>query len=345
MTLVQTQFIPKGPDTVEPEPTALEEKKDTVMPVDAFGYIKDYEAVVVSYSRTALDLEPSGDVIDLNALHWTEFMQRFVYTQGLFSLWRGLVIGCQYHMIRSLLGQVVHRKVEGLLLRTVPPSDMSDSQCNALAAICSNLLCGFALSPLELLRTRMIVQSSLVVEKKYKDGTWKGLALIAREEGGIWAGLYSRHAFWTICSYFFLPILHHLPGLVMPFDPEDEEEMDLHHRGLFLALTWTCNIVNWCLSLPIEVCRKRQFICPSPGNHRILPFITCIRIRPEKGERGHYNLAQSMYRIVKEEGTGALYKGWTLKLSSAGLHFAIHVLQFWTMVDYYEPEWIEESSE
>jgi hypothetical protein len=396
----QSPILTKALDTRPQDPAEATGQTDSLGYLTLEPEIAEANLSVVLPSRIPLDVVPEHELtynlhkisepsteesdkqyddvlmlLDLNTLPFLAFLKRFVRTQGLFSLRKGLWIGCWHHMLKTLLTWILQFKLEGYLMRTIPPVYFSDIQCTAISALTSHIFIGVLLSPLELLRTRLIVQSSLPVEQKYRHGILSNLRLIAREEGGIWPGLYSRHFYLTLAYYASLPILHHLPDLLFDctqmhvqgnIDGSDDviiQENVPEYSLLHLALAWIGRALHLCISLPIEICRKRKFLYPrilqehkatnvddgdSRNNgfkpKRIFPFITCIRIRPmmmmqaqrskdKDTDAVDENMYRSMYRIYSEEGIGTLYKGWTLKLSSAGIHLALNLAQYWTLED------------
>lgn len=378
MTLKQVQFIPikKSFKSLKPSQspvhsnTRLEQAEEYLrtkptnteneihLPIDAMGYLVDSEypsnniqtpfiQAVILPSRISLDdvQEPSEDdestaVLSIDAITWTDFLYKFVRTQGFFSIWKGLNVGFIHQLSRLFFTWIIQSKLEGYFLRTIPPSYLSDFQCDALSIITSHLLVSWILSPLELLRIRLIVQSSLDVEQKYKHWILGNLSLIATEEGGIWTGLYSRHSILTICYHACLPLIRQLPlyYISSKMSNLDQNGFSLLGKIGTVLLSWTLHAAYLIVSLPLETCRRRIFVHPiieqyslnSRTKKRAFPFITCVHLRPLYYGDGMF---RTIHKICMEEGFGALYRGWTLKLGSNTTSLFLMLAQEWTILE------------
>lgn len=378
MTLKQVQFIPIKESFKPSEPsqspvhskTKLEQAEEYLRtksinmesqihsPIDTMGYLMDSEyprnniqapfiQAVILPSRISLDdiqesceNNQSTAILNIDRIGWTDFLYKFARTQGFFSIWKGLSVGFIHQLSRLFFTWIIQSKLEGYFLRTIPPSYLSDFQCDALSMISSHLLVSWILSPLELLRTRLIVQSSLNVEQKYKHWIFGNLSLISREEGGIWKSLYSRHSFLTICYHACLPLIRQLPlyYISSKISSFDQGEFSLLGKIGNVLLSWALHAAYLVVSLPLETCRRRIFVHPiieqyslnSRTKKRSFPFITCVHLRPMYYGDGMFRI---IHKICMEEGFDALYRGWTLKLGSNTTSLFLMLAQEWTILE------------
>ncbi|KAJ2444624.1 hypothetical protein IWW46_001914, partial [Coemansia sp. RSA 2440] len=102
-------------------------------------------------------------------------------TEGALSVFKGAFTQWTYDMLHLLLQPTL----EGALNEALGVYDGSgDAVTGALTLVASVVAVGWALSPLELVRTRLVVQAASPIHRKYR-GVIHTLRTVAREEGGL----------------------------------------------------------------------------------------------------------------------------------------------------------------
>ncbi|KAJ1644412.1 hypothetical protein LPJ64_003903 [Coemansia asiatica] len=220
--------------------------------VDHRGYVveaqeKDTGGFKPGYQLDAL---PDAKLAVLRRLiaHPTEgFLSMF---KGSFSLW-------VYNMLHLLLQPTLEGVLNEMLglYDSAPISTYVDSSApSALTLVVSNAIVGWLLSPLELVRTRLMIQSASPIHRKYR-GTFHALRTVSREEGGL-TSLYfnTHHLVPTLIKHTLDPIfrdmgsffLDHVAGI----DPYD-------YPTTFAlgGLVW--KTVSALVMLPIDTIRSR----------------------------------------------------------------------------------------
>ncbi|KAI8819921.1 mitochondrial carrier domain-containing protein [Fimicolochytrium jonesii] len=164
--------------------------------------------------------------------------------------------------------------------------------------VASHLIVGGLLSPLELARTRLIVQASPSHRKKYW-GPFHALHCVTTEEPAGLLSLYSpRHLIPSILISGMSPLIRALSKVFIT------EELGLdpsfspfwHHMATLGAMAVEVAIVT-----PFEIARKRlQVQRLTKGNVDVLPqaFDTCVEVSP----RYYSGIFDCMRSIVMEEG-------------------------------------------
>ncbi|KAI9293132.1 mitochondrial carrier [Neoconidiobolus thromboides FSU 785] len=202
---------------------------------------------------------------------------------------------------------------------TIPLVHLDSAGPNIATMMVSNLAAGLLLNPLDLIRTRLIVQSSDPKVAKY-NGPFHALVTILQEEGLealYWGEDILPSALYHIlsplmqqCAPLIIDRLFHISPLDSPFI-----------YGLFeLALS----TIELMIVLPLDTIRKRLQAQPRYKSTANKNFIGCIRTR----NAPYANALDCAYRIVTEEakpepkrqligvttyyqthGFGALYRG------------------------------------
>ena len=170
----------------------------------------------------------------------------------------------------------------------------------------SHLLTGLIFSPLELVRTRLIVQSIQPRHRKYT-GPIQGVRRIAQEEGG-YASLYFHPNLLlpAILDHSIRPFLHLAAPLVIErfflFSPSDNVLV----YGLAEFVLSTTSLL---ITLPIETVRRRLQLQSraaittgsSNANRSHRAFRACVETRPA----AYAGIVEAVYRILTEE-TGSM---------------------------------------
>ncbi|KAJ1803495.1 hypothetical protein LPJ75_005865, partial [Coemansia sp. RSA 2598] len=220
--------------------------------VDHRGYVveaqeKDAGGFKPGYQLDAL---PDAKLAVLRRLitHPTEgFLSMF---KGSFSLW-------VYNMLHLLLQPTLEGVLNEMLglYDSAPMSTYVDSSApSALTLVISNAVVGWLLSPLELVRTRLMIQSASPIHRKYR-GTFHALKTVSREEGGLMAMYLSPyHLVPTLLKHTLDPIFRDMGSFfldrVAGIDPYDHPT-----TFAFGGLVW--KTVSALVMLPIDTIRAR----------------------------------------------------------------------------------------
>ncbi|KAG1715795.1 hypothetical protein ID866_1371 [Astraeus odoratus] len=176
-----------------------------------------------------------------------------------------------------------------------PPKPVDDTGPPLWLPVVSHIITGFILSPLDLVRTRLIAQSSMPRYKTYR-GPVYALSDIIAHEGGIRGVYFHPHLFIPTILDTGLRAFTHvvLPSLIAP------------HLGLGPHVAADTHPVAWpfaevlagCLglliTLPIETVRRRLQV-QTRGTSK--PLRTCVETRPVP-----YNgVVDVLWHILTEE--------------------------------------------
>lgn len=159
--------------------------------------------------------------------------------------------------------------------------------------VASHLITGFILSPLDLIRTRLIVQPFTSRHQRYS-GPLDALRQILRDEGGF-KGIYLHPHLLipTLLDNALRPIVAlALPGMIArQFNANISE--DTHPRAWSIAeLTGSC--VGLLITLPVETIRRRLQV---QVRGTAQPMRGCVELRPAP-----YNgMVDTFWHILTEE--------------------------------------------
>lgn len=229
--------------------------------------------------------------------------------EGFMSLWKGQLTS----FVTDTLGGMLQPFLLSILTSAfAAPSSLPSLPLvhspHPIVPLCihvaSHLLTGFALSPLELIRTRLVVQSRQKSHRKYQ-GPVDALYKILAEEGG-WKGIYlnSNLIIPAILDHLFRPLLHLGTPLLLEriLGISPAESPALYALGEF-----TFGLASLGITMPIETVRKRLQV-QYRGTSRRLKLRTCVETRPQP----YYGVIDAAYRIISEE-TASLPKALTRK--------------------------------
>lgn len=230
--------------------------------------------------------------------------------------WMGLWKGTFTTFLLDLATSIVQPILSGIFSIFAPkalnpmPIAFSPQPLKTLALLMStHLLTGIIVSPLDLVRTRLIAQSSLQQHRKY-NGPFDAIRKILREEGG-WRTTYLHPNLLipTILDYLFRPLF----ALGAPLFIENALHLDPSSFPISYALAeLIVSTLSLGVTLPIETARRRlqlQYHEPLRTDHvgglLSVPnantarrgLRTCVETRsvPYSG------VMECVYRIVTEE--------------------------------------------
>ncbi|KAI8337331.1 mitochondrial carrier domain-containing protein [Blakeslea trispora] len=199
-----------------------------------------------------------------------------------------------YEMLRAVLRPALESSLNdifGLYDDTIPLLHLDNVTPNMATMVFSHVVVGVLLSPLEIIRTRLVVQSASPLCKKYQ-GPFHALRLMLSEEGGL-GGIYlSKNLIPTVLYHTITPLLAcSTPLLITRLLHITAADSPISYGIAELALS-TCGLL---LMLPLETIRKRLHCQVPHGAH----FKTAVALRPQP----YRGLLDALYKTMKEEGT------------------------------------------
>lgn len=213
----------------------------------------------------------------------------YLTTQLTFSLTKGLLTSCLTEILSSTIQPLIHNFLQSLLFPTISPFH----QPPILLPIASHLITGFLLSPLDLIRTRLIVQSFTPRHRRYS-GPVDALSQILRDEGGL-KGIYLHpHLLLpTVIDNTLRPIVSlALPSaLAVYLGIQISEEVNPIAWSL-AELGGSC--IGLLVTLPFETIRRRLQV-QVRGTAK--PLKGCVEVRPVL-----YNgIVDTFWHVLTEE--------------------------------------------
>ncbi|KAG0146047.1 hypothetical protein CROQUDRAFT_723063 [Cronartium quercuum f. sp. fusiforme G11] len=219
--------------------------------------------------------------------------------EGFIALWKGQLTTFLADTLSSTL-QPLLLSALSVLFSTAPSSMSLPLEHHAYPAlpltfsVASYMLTGFILSPLDLVRTRLIVQSSQLRYRKY-GGPLDALRQLVRDEGG-WTGLYLHPALAlpALLDNLIRPALH----LATPLLIDRVLQIDRLDRPVLHGLAGlTLANLSLLLILPLETVRKRLQLQSRATDPQTTPLKPCVALRP----RPYAGMIEAVYRILTEE--------------------------------------------
>jgi len=216
--------------------------------------------------------------------------------EGWLALWKGMVTECVTDMLSSTMQPLVHNALQGLFAPTSAPLyTLPGSSTSLLIPVASHLITGFILSPLDLVRTRLIVQSFNPQHRTYT-GPIDALRKIAREEGGVWGMYLHPHLLIpTILDNTIRPLISlGLPPLLAArLFPGTLVSLDSSPVA-WGVVEFASSCIGLLATLPFETVRRRLEV---QVRGRAQPLKTCIEKRPIP-----YNgVVDAFWHILTEE--------------------------------------------
>ncbi|KAI8073267.1 mitochondrial carrier domain-containing protein [Gongronella butleri] len=305
--------------------------------VDQSGYVMR-TSVYDDATRPAYQIKP------IDAGVWQGIGRLFRQQhEGWRSLFKGQYTNWLYEICHLFLQPTVEGSLNdafGLYDDTIPLVHLDHIGPNLATLVASHVFVGVVLSPLELIRTRLIVQSASPLHRKYK-GPLHALRTILEEEGGL-SGLYLNHNLLPSVLYHALtPLLQNMTPIfidrVLQINASDSP-------FLYGLAELSLNTLELLIMLPLETIRKRlqcQIRTRTPKKR----FESVVALRPVP----YTGIADAAYHIIKEEGgrrsrrndkqtdavprgyfTGwgwrGLYQGFSMQCTSNIILFVLHAV-------------------
>ncbi|KAI0080032.1 mitochondrial carrier [Panus rudis PR-1116 ss-1] len=210
--------------------------------------------------------------------------------EGWLALWKGLLTSA----VSESLAITIHPIIYSILESIVPVSPFGPSPL--LLPVTPQVLTGFILSPLDLVRTRLIVQSSHPRYRTYS-GPIDALKQIISEEGGI-KGIY-LHPHLLIPTLLdctlrsLVPLV--LPGLVASYLSFGNVPTTAETYPFMWAVSeFLGSCAGLLVTLPFETVRRRLQV-QTRGTAK--PLKACVELRPAP-----YNgIVDAFWHILTEE--------------------------------------------
>ncbi|KAF1804942.1 mitochondrial carrier domain-containing protein [Mucor lusitanicus] len=190
---------------------------------------------------------------------------------------------------KSLFKESSLNDLFGLYDDTIPLLHLDNVTPNITTLLASHLVVGVLLSPLEIVRTRLVVQSASPLCSKY-NGPLHALRTMFSEEGGIRGVYLSKNLLPTLFYHLITPLIScSTPLLIARMLRISAADSPI----LYGAAELTLSTVGLLILLPLETIRKRLH-CQVPGD-----FKSTVAIRPQP----YRGVLDALYKIMKEEGT------------------------------------------
>ncbi|KAI7960477.1 hypothetical protein MJO29_005545 [Puccinia striiformis f. sp. tritici] len=240
--------------------------------------------------------------------------------EGFLGLWKGQLTAFIIDTISSKLQPIL---LSGLFLlgstpsaATLPLEHQAYPGLPLALSVGSYTITGLLLAPLDLIRTRLIVQSSQLRHRKYS-GPINAFQQIVKDEGGI-RNLFldSTLLFPALLDNLVRPLIH----LATPLIIDRVIGIDRVQEPLRFGLAeFGISSLGLLLVLPLETVRKRLQLQSRHPSPQLLK--ACVRLRPVP-----YNgIVEGFYRIITEEKHGfwGLFRGLNVGITA---NFVVFIL-------------------
>lgn len=216
--------------------------------------------------------------------------------EGWLALWKGLLTEYITEILSSNMQPAIHDALQSIFAPTLVPLYIFPGTSTSLVIpVASHLITGFILSPLDLVRTRLILQSFNPQHRTYT-GPIDALRKIVRDEGGI-RGLYLHPHLLipTILDNTIRPLISLglpplLAGWLFPGTFVSKESSP----AAWGVVEFASSCIGLLATLPFETVRRRLQV---QVRGRAQPLKTCIEKRPIP-----YNgVVDALWHILTEE--------------------------------------------
>ncbi|KAF7975751.1 hypothetical protein HWV62_8537 [Athelia sp. TMB] len=209
--------------------------------------------------------------------------------EGWFALWKGLLTFC----VNDALFASIQPMIENVFRSVLLPDANVFQQTPLYIPVASHILTGLILSPLDLVRTRLIIQSHIPRYRTYT-GPLDALSQILQFEGGI-KGIYLHpHLLYpALIDHTLRPLVSlALPGLLAGY-LGSHISPDTHPFAWGVA-EFSGNCAGLLITLPFETVRRRLQV-QVRGSAK--PVRACVETRPAP-----YNgVVDTLWHILTEE--------------------------------------------
>jgi len=211
-------------------------------------------------------------------------------SEGWLALWKGLLTSTITEMLSTSMQPIINQFLQSFLFPSMSPFQ----QPPIILPIASHVITGFILSPLDLIRTRLMVQSYSGRHRTYS-GPFDALHKILRDEGGL-KGIYFHPNLLipALLDSALRPIVSFaLPGILASRFGASHVTEETHPIAWGSAeLAASC--IGLLATLPIETIRRRLQV---QVRGTAEPIKGCIELRPVP-----YNgVVDAFWHILTEE--------------------------------------------
>ncbi|TDL28763.1 mitochondrial carrier [Rickenella mellea] len=251
----------------------------------------DEQGYVVRQSVADTELRPEY-VIPVGSADGVWSMMKCVgrwRPEGWLALWKGTCQLTSYciDFLSGTLQPIVQAILGGVVSQIYP------SHGPILVPLASHILTGLILSPFDLVRTRLIAQTSQTRHKRYT-GPLDALSQISRDEGGVRAMYFHPQLLYPAlldCTLRPLAGLAAEAGAARLLGPAATP--DTHPIVWSLAQLAT-GCATFLVILPVETVRRRLQV---QTRGIASPLKTCVETRP----RPYFGVVDTLYSILSEE--------------------------------------------
>ena len=262
--------------------------------------------------------------------------------EGWLGLWKGSLTSFVLEITSSTIQPIISSILSLLAPSALTPLPLAYSPYPYKTLgllLSSHLATGILISPLDLIRTRLIAQSTLPAHRKYS-GPWDALRKMLDEEGG-WqtAYLHPNLLIPTILDFTLRPLL----SLGAPLLIERTFSLEPNTHPISYAIAeLAISTASLCITLPIETVRRRlQLQIRAPwgadptkyhaqqvtsrslrlGQSQGRPGVTvrglrtCVETRPVP----YVGVVEAIYRILTEETSVAPSSSDSQDLAQSGV--------------------------
>ncbi|GAA6039613.1 hypothetical protein JCM8097_002213 [Rhodosporidiobolus ruineniae] len=225
--------------------------------------------------------------------------------EGWASLWKGQLTSCVLDGLSTAIQPFVLSALSAAFL----PASFSSlpliysprpGPLLVLSTI-SHTLTTILVSPLDLVRTRLIVQSAQPQHRKYENPV-NAVMTIVEEEGGLWNTYFHANLFFpALLEGILRPLIHLSTPLIISRYLHLEPSSSPLTFGLAELLLSTAGLL---VTIPIETVRKRlqiqsraAFVRAGRAGGVGRPWRTCVETRPVP----YAGIVEAVYRILTEE--------------------------------------------
>ena len=313
----EDEFDSDDPEYYDPTrmPGQGKQRATTTTP-HAAGVIKKRKTQVSGY----LDIheihgeQPEYQLAAESRSSWATFVALYSSNhEGLFALWKGQTAYWAHEMLQLFLQPSLEAFLNdrfGLYDDTIPLQHLDRVGPNLITMIGSNLAVGMLLSPMETVRTRMMVQSLSPRHRRYATPIHAFSDLVSVEHRGSWKSVYvdSPLIVPNLLYHTLHPIFDHCaPVFIERFLGISHTDSPIKYA--FFEFCW--NNTKTMMLMPIDTVRKRlQLQVQSPGK----PLDTVVSVR-----QGYAGFTDCIVRMITEEGGRRTVSGKVKKPTRKGV--------------------------
>jgi len=236
-------------------------------------------------------------------------------SEGWLSLWKGLLTTTIHDALFAGLQPVSYSLLQSVLSPIIPSiasSALPSASSSFLLPVASHTLTGFLLSPLSLVRTRLIIQSSLPRYRSYS-GPLDALSQILTYEGGLYGVYLHPHLLIPTlldCSLRALVPLA-LPRLIASYMGFGTHLTPETHPLMWTGAELLGSLAGFLITLPVETVRRRL---QAQVRGSAKPLKACVELRPAP-----YNgVVDAFWHIITEERSDLPLKSKSRKRNTKG---------------------------